>query len=383
VGFIFLFCAKGGKTMKIKYMWQRKLFMKRDFILIMVSLLAIYLIPQSSYSCTTFCIDKGGQLIVGYNMDWIDEQGSIFVNKRNVSKTALMYLGTTDCQPVKWTAKYGSVIFTFAGREFPLCGMNEAGLVINILRLLSSHYPPSDSRQCISATQWIQYHLDNSATVEGVIASDSHIRILPPPSQEGDAHFFICDSTGKCAVIEFIGGKMVYYTKETMPAKVLSNDRYDECIADLDKYKSWGGDLSVPQSGGAYDRFIRAADMVRNYDPPKSKSIFDYAFSILADVEWSMPTQWSIVYDVKNLRISYHTSVNKQMRHIDLKTFNFSCKTPVKVLDVNGALSGDVTKQFTDYSYERNRDDLKKILEIPEEALNVISRYPESTVCTE
>lgn len=371
--------------MKNKSMWQRKHFMKRDFLFITLSFLAICLLPQTSQSCTTFCLDQGNQLVVGYNMDWIDEQGSIFVNKRNVSKTALLYLGSTDCQPVTWTSKYGSVTFTFVGREFPLCGMNEAGLVINVLRLLSSQYPPSDSRQCISATQWIQYHLDNFAAVEEVIASDSHMRILPPPSKEGDAHYFICDRSGNCAVIEFLDGTMVYYTKNTMPAKVLSNDRYGECIADLDKYKSWGGDMPIPQGSGWRDRFVKAADMVINYESKKSKSVFDYAFKILADVKWSMPvvTQWSIVYDLKKLRIRYHTIDNKHMRYFDLKAFNFSCKTPVKFLDINAALSGDVTKNFTDYSYERNRDDLMKVLEIPEEALHVIARYPETTICTE
>jgi choloylglycine hydrolase len=207
--------------------------------------------------------------------------------------------------------------------------------------------------------------------------------MLPPPSLEGGPHFFICDQTGNCAVIEYLEGKMIYYSKAKMPVKVLSNDRYDECISNLDMYKSWGGDMPVPQSGSSYDRFVRASDMVKNYDPQKSKSIDDYTFSILENVKWSTPTQWSIVYDLRNLRVHYYTIDNNQVRDIDLNAFNFSCKTPVKLLDINAALFGDVTKKFTDYSYERNRDDIKKVLEIPEEALNVIARYPETTICTE
>ena len=346
-------------------------------------LLSIGLMPQSIYPCTTFCLDKGNQLVVGYNMDWAEGQGTIFVNKRNVSKTALLYLGTTDCQPVKWTSKYGSVTFNIGPRDFPQSGMNEAGLVIHGLKLSSSKYPPSESQKCITESQWIQYQLDNYDEVEQVIRSNSQMRILTPPSKGADSHFFICDSRGTCAVIEFLDGKAVSYTKETAPVKVLSNDRYDECISSLDIYQSWGGDLPIPQSGGAYDRFVRAADMVKNYDPKKSKSILDYAFSILANVEWSMPTQWSIVYDLKKLRIHYHTIDNKQIRYVDLNSFDFSCKTPVKLLDVNAPLSGDVTKKFTDYSYERNRDDIKKVFNFPEEVLDVIARYPETTICTE
>jgi len=86
---------------------------------------------------------------------------------------------------------------------------------------------------------------------------------------------------------------------------------------------------------------------------------------------------------LRNLRVNYHTIDNSQIRYIDLNSFNFSCKTPVKLLDINAALSGDVTKKFTDYSYERNRGDIKKVWDIPEEALNVSARYPETTICTE
>jgi len=357
--------------------------MKISFFLMTLLILTAWLIPQTCHPCTAFCLDKGDQLIVGFNMDWIDGQGTIIVNKRNVSKTALLDFGITGCQPVNWTSKYGSVTFTFGGRDFPGGGMNEAGLVIHVLRLLSSQFPSSDSRKCISEIQWVQYQLDNFSSVEQVIASDAQIRIFPPPPTLGTLHYYICDSTGNCAVIEFIDGKTVYYTKATMPAKVISNDRYGECISSLDTYKDWGGNLPVPQSGSAYDRFVRAADMVKNYDPKKSKSILDYAFSILANVEWSMPTQWSIVYDLKKLRIHYHTIDNKQIRYVDLNSFDFSCKTPVKLLDVNAPLSGDVTKKFTDYSYERNRDDIKKVFNFPEEVLDVIARYPETTICTE
>jgi hypothetical protein len=70
------------------------------------------------------------------------------------------------------------------------------------------------------------------------------------------------------------------------------------------------------------------------------------------------------------------------MRYIDLKSFDFICKTPVKLLDINATLSGEVTKKFTNYSYERNKDDIKIVLDFPEEILDIIARYPETTICT-
>ncbi len=153
--------------------------MKIHLVYSTLCLLLICLLPQNIHSCTTFCLDKGDQLVVGYNQDSMNGQGTIIVNKRNVSKTALLDQETA-CQPVKWTSKYGSVTFTMGGRDFSGGGMNEAGLVIHALTLLLSQYPPTDSRQCISISQWVQYQLDNFDKVEQVIASDSQNREFLP-----------------------------------------------------------------------------------------------------------------------------------------------------------------------------------------------------------
>jgi hypothetical protein len=37
-----------------------------------------------------------------------------------------------------------------------------------------------------------------------------------------------------------------------------------------------------------------------------------------------------------------------------LNSFDLSCDKPVKLLDVHAGLSGDVTKNFVDYSYQLN-----------------------------
>jgi choloylglycine hydrolase len=354
--------------------------MKEHMVYSTFCFLLICLIPRNVHPCTAFCIDKGNQLVVGFNFDWGYGEGSLIVNKRNVSKTAILNPELTDCQPASWTSKYGSVTFNMGGREFTGWGMNEAGLVINYLGAPTSDYPPPDSRKCISEIQWTQYYLDNFSKIEQVIASNSNIRIAP--ATQDARHLFMCDNTGSCAVLEFIDGKMVYYTKETLPAKVLSNDMYDNCIISLNLYKSWGGDLDVPQSGGAYDRFVRAADMIKNYDPKKSKSIVDYAFNILANLEWSMLRQWSIVYDIKNSKIFFQTLENKQIRYFTLSSFDFSCKTPVQALDITADLSGEVTNKFTNYSYERNRDYIK-VFNLPEGVTDIFARYPESTKCME
>jgi len=350
--------------------------------LLLVSI--VCLIPQSSQGCTTFSIAKGDQIVVGLNFDWIVDELLFVVNKRNVSKKAYMPQELSDCQPVSWTSKYGSITYSQMGREIPYGGMNEAGLVVEPLRSFSkTQYPSPDSRFCVLPTAWIQYQLDNFSRVEQVIASNAQV-IIVPPKNTLNAHYFICDRTGDCAVIEFIDGRMVLYTKETMPAKVLSNESYKDHISVLNFYKDWGGDLPLPQSSGTYDRFVRAAGMVKNYNPETTKSASDYAFDVLDKVvqKSGFSTVWSFVFDIKNLKLYYHPVDRKHTRHFALSSFDFSCKKPVKLfMDVKADVSGDITNNFVDYDRALYRNLLTNTLKVPDEILDGIVNYPDSTIC--
>ena len=104
--------------------------------------------------------------------------------------------------------------------------MNEAGLVVSAMGLEQTEYPAPDARLTFSARQWIQYQLDTAATVAQVIASDAEVRISN--SDPWTLHFFICDSQGNCAAIEFLDGVMVVHhtAQKTMPVKVLANTIY-------------------------------------------------------------------------------------------------------------------------------------------------------------
>ncbi|KPJ72829.1 hypothetical protein AMJ52_04980, partial [candidate division TA06 bacterium DG_78] len=122
-----------------------------------------FLIPDNSHACTTFCFEHKGEWIYGRNYDWTIERCLIVVNKRGAAKTAW-----TQDNPAQWVSKYGSVTFNQYGREFPLGGMNEAGLVIECMWLEHTEYPHIDARKGLSDLQWIQYQLDNFATVDEV-----------------------------------------------------------------------------------------------------------------------------------------------------------------------------------------------------------------------
>lgn len=339
-------------------------------------ILFIFLVPLKGQTCTTFCLDHGDRPVFGRNYDWMVEDGLVIINKRGVTKTS-------RSGSIAWTSKYGSATFNQYGREFPTGGMNEAGLVVELMMLFETEYPLPDTRPGIDPFQWIQYQLDMFSTIEEVIASDSQIRISGYGRYSG-LHFLVCDRTGNCATIEFIGNKLVYHTKEGMPVKTLTNSIYAESISFWEKDK-----IPQPDKYRSIERFIHVANMVQNYDPKKTKSPIDFAFRILRSVEHPSKTQWSIVYDLKNLSIYFRTLGNQRIRHFDLKSFDLSCSTPVRVLDVQAELSGDISDEFIDYTYQINRNLIGEafrktpfLSHLPNGNLDIRASYPdEMTSC--
>ena len=85
--------------------------------------------------------------------------------------------------------------------------------------------------------QWMQYLLDNYASVEQVIASLDEITV------DGHCtwHFFVGDHTGQVAIIEFLEGQPVVHVGAEVPVKVLCNVRYASALSGLQAYQGFGG----------------------------------------------------------------------------------------------------------------------------------------------
>ncbi len=348
------------------------------FILILVVIIAL-LLPVTSRACTTFCFQHKGDWVFGRNYDWMIEHCLITVNKRGVAKTAF-----TQDNPAQWVSKYGSVTFNQYGREFPLGGMNEAGLVIECMWLEHAEYPHPDSRNGMSELQWIQYQLDNHATVDEVLASDKEIRIAVRYSTP--LHFLVCDRQKGVAAIEFLGGKMVGHTKDGLPVTALTNNTYEYSKRLLNIFSGDENSEEFDAADYSLKRFIWAGQGVDNWDPKTCGDAVDYAFGILNKVAIDM-TMFRIVYDVGNSRIYYRTKSNTSIRFFDFSKFDLSCDTPAKILDVSAG-EGDVTTLFSDYTYEANYDLIKKsfsetgfLRDVSEEVLQMRARYPENLPC--
>jgi len=350
----------------------------RAYILVILFLL---LLPANAYTCTTFCFQDNGEWIYGRNYDWMIEHCLVTVNKRGVAKTA-----ATEDNPAQWVSKYGSITFNQYGRELPLGGMNEEGLVIEVMWLEQTEYPHPDTRKAVTDLQWVQYQLDNATTVADVIASDKTVRIAVRNATP--IHFLVCDRTGQAAAIEFLSGKMVVHTQDMLPVAALTNNTYAYC---LDLFDSFNGDeTSEAFDAAAYSlkRFVWAAHGVQSWDSRTHDAPVDYAFSILEKTSVNR-TMFRIVYDVGNKRIYFRTKSNPVQRYVDFDAFNYSCTAPVKILDIATG-EGDVTNDFVDYSYEANYDLISKsyadtpfLSNMSEETKQWIAKYPETLPCKE
>jgi penicillin V acylase-like amidase (Ntn superfamily) len=193
--------------------------------------------------------------------------------------------------------------------------------------------------------QWMQYQLDNYASVEEVLSNLSTIVL-----DGWTWHFFVSDREGYTAAIEFVDGDLNVYTGDSMPIPVLCNNTYPAELANLEAYAGFGGEKPVRLWHKGTERFVHAAHMIRN--APETVDS-DYGFKILKKLERGL-TQWSIVIDVNQGRVYFRTSEGRKIKYFDMARLDFSPDTPVKMLDVHADLSGDVLDYFVDYSPERN-----------------------------
>ena len=79
-------------------------------------LLLLCFFGKTILACTTFCINKNGQIVFGRNYDWVTGAGIVNTNQRGLFKTS-MKMGNEGT--ASWISKYGSITFNQYGKEFP------------------------------------------------------------------------------------------------------------------------------------------------------------------------------------------------------------------------------------------------------------------------
>src|SRR4051812_37022977 len=138
---------------------------------------------RSQPMCTrALYVGADNLVIAGRSMDWGEDMYSnAWVFPRGMARE-----GAAGPTSPRWTSTYGSLVIS--GYEAGTAdGMNEAGLVINVLYLAESDYGQSDERPPMSIMAFGQYVLDSFGSVADAVAGlgNDTIRIVAPMLPNG------------------------------------------------------------------------------------------------------------------------------------------------------------------------------------------------------
>jgi choloylglycine hydrolase len=299
----------------------------------------------------------------------------------------------------RWTSRYSSITISLTGVGYANSGMNEKGLAIGHMALISV-YPGKDDRPVIDETQWIQYMLDNCANTNEVIEESKKIRITQKTNGSG-THYFIADPQGRAAIIEFINGRMVVHTNENMPYMALCNDTYEKSMNDIKNYQGFGGNKIIPEKVTTYDEsspmnvMAIGCTKINQFYRKESNNIIQDAF----DIHYAMSgpntmqdgknvgTQYTTVFDLTNRKLYFKTLENSNIREVDLNSFEDDCSVKAKMLNILTPGMGNVTALFVDYSPEENMLVMHRALSTeankpPQQMLDMFQQYIDSFECS-
>jgi len=345
------------------------------------------LTPVTAMACSAFFLDKGKGKWMGKSYDWHNGEGFVLVNKRFVKKTALLKPNSRR-KPLKWTSRFGSITFNQYGREFPLGGMNEKGLAIEVLWLYQTKDSFRKNRKAtLNELQWIQYHLDTSANVKEVLAKSKKLHIERAYAK---VHYFLCDAKGQCAVVELLKGKLTVYHQKTLPFPVLTNSTYARSRRYFIKKGGLRKKHRVPSSNGSLPRFFRIAANVRKLRKPKASGL-KQSFYILRNVRAKNSSQWNIVYDLKKKRIHFGDAWKRKWQTVTLQKQDFRCGQPSVLMDMRGTLVKGKRHKWVRYTSVINTRLIKRSIRKlrrsmggprwPKRWILGLARYPGRNVC--
>lgn len=301
-----------------------------------------------------------GQTVTGRTMDWKEDmQSNLWIFPRGMSRD-----GGLNKQPFKWVSKYGSVI-TSVYEGGTADGINEKGLVANLLYLAESEYPQqTDVRPAIVTSAWTQYVLDNFSTVEEAVAElgKETFRVVPvgaPNGAKGHVHLSISDSSGDSAIFEYINEKLVIHHGRQY--QVMTNTpAYDKQLALNEYWNQIGGTVMLPGTNRASDRFVRASfyinAVVQSQDPSAAiAAVFSVMRNVSVPRGISTPEQpnisstiWRSVADQKSKVYYFEDTASPSVVWVKLNKIEFSQDSGVRKLTLHGLrdIGGDQSENF-------------------------------------
>jgi len=326
-------------------------------------LLLLSSLLQATEACSRlFYESSSGDCFTGRSMDWMESLNS----KLWIFPQGMKRDGGVGPGSMEWTSKYGSVvtsIYDFASSD----GMNEAGLVANMLYLVESDYGVEKraGQKKLSGGAWLQYILDSFPSVASAVEAqkkDSICIVAPdlPTGKKSGIHLSLSDASNNSAILEYIDGNLVIH--EGSEFRVMTNSpSFDRQLAIKEYWEEIGGATFLPGTHRAADRFSRLNYNLKSV--PKVNSSHLAVATVLSIIRHtSVPlgisdphkpnqasTLWRTVADHSAGRYYFELVTSLSVFWVDLKNVNFSEGAHVKNLVVEGPdvfLSGEVSGSF-------------------------------------
>lgn len=324
---------------------------------------------QRAYACTRVLWNTPHHdVIIGRTMDWPEStQPILYVLPAGMERDGGKLGGTTVVQenPLRWTSRYGSLVvgvYNLGGID----GLNERGLGGHLLYLRQTDYGPRDAaKPGLQAGLWLQYVLDNAASVDEALALLEPVQIVMVAAHghQASLHLVLEDSSGDSAVIEYVNGQVqVYHNRDYT---IVTNDPpYNEQLALLRKmeadhaFQPVSRDFPLPGNMNPVDRFQRAAFFSRFLPQTNdTRQAIAAMFSIMANV--SVPfgapykdfgtynTEYRAVMDLTNLTYYFQLTTVPSVSWSKLSEFDMKPGAPALSLNPDDiGLTGNVVARY-------------------------------------
>jgi hypothetical protein len=104
-------------------------------------------------------------------------------------------------------------------------------------------------------------------------------------------------------------------------------------------------------SGNSLYRFVTLAKRLKAFELSNTEQAITYAFETLADVA-GISNAWQLVFDPDNFMLYLRSNGNPAIRYVDFSQLDFSCQTPVTMLDVHTGGPGAINSDFYPYDHQ-------------------------------
>lgn len=304
-------------------------------------------------------------VLVGRNMDYaIDLETNLWAFPRGIKRD-----DGIDGQ-LQWTSTYGSV----AAGAFDIMtndGMNEAGLAAHLLWLTEADYGEYDEqRPALALSVWLQYVLDNFATVSEAVSwfERSNIQIVgqsePDSGRPVSCHLAIDDASGDSAIIEFLNGQATIW-HDTGYTVMTNSPPYGEQLQRVEPIQEISDDEALPGGTQPTARFARAAYYLMRLPKPSTQteaiaSLLGVMRNVSQPARIADPgkpeasqTLWRTIADLSDGVYVFESTGRPNIVWTTLDALDLAREAPVQKLDLvddrslQDGLVGDITAQFS------------------------------------